>query len=154
MPTPLEALQGVPNAYQALPRLLTGGQPGESHFRALRAAGLEVVIDTRHPMEPRPVDQTALMAELGFEYYVVPVTDVTLTDETLDRITQLLRDNANRETLVHCQSGNRVGGALIPYLVLDQDMSEADAVTAAMRMGLRGAHLMEWGMQYARAKQP
>ena len=52
--------------------------------------------------------------------------------------------------LVHCGSGNRVGAALIPHLILDHGMEEEDAMGQAMRVGLRSAELMEWGLDYAR----
>ena len=52
--------------------------------------------------------------------------------------------------MVHCTSGNRVGGALLPYLMLDEGMEEEDAVGQAMRVGLRSAELMEWGLDYVR----
>lgn len=152
MPSPIEALRGVPNANQAAPQVITGGQPTAAHFRALRDAGVEVVLDIRDPMEPRGFDQPALMEELGFEYINIVVTDAHLTDETLDRITSVMRDAADRSTLVHCASGNRVGGALIPHLILDQGLNEEEATMAAMRMGLRGAHLLEWGLTYARER--
>lgn len=153
MPTPIEALLGVVNANQVLPGVLTSGQPGPEHFRALKEAGVEVIIDIRDPMEPRGYDQQALMVELGFDYRVIPVSDWTLSDETLDRITETMRETDGKGVLVHCASGNRVGGALIPWLVLDCDFTEDDATTAALRMGLRGAHLLEWGLAYARARK-
>jgi protein tyrosine phosphatase (PTP) superfamily phosphohydrolase (DUF442 family) len=150
MSTPIEALRGVPNANQASPTVVTGGQPSAAHFRALKDAGVEVVLDIRDPMEPRGFDEPALMDELGFEYKVITVTDAHLTDQTLASITDVMRQSDGRQTLVHCASGNRVGGALIPWLILDQGMTEDEATMAAMRMGLRGAHLLEWGMEYAR----
>ena len=54
---------------------------------------------------------------------------------------------------VHCASGNRVGGALLPHLILDQGFEEEEAVGQAMRVGLRSAELMEWGTEYARRQQ-
>ena len=152
MTSSIEALKGVVNAYQALPNVLTGGQPNAEHFRALKEAGLEVILDIRDPMEPRGFDQQGLMEELGFEYIVIVVSDFTMTDETLDRIRQVMKESEGKEILVHCQSGNRVGGALIPYLMLDHGFSEDDATTAALRMGLRGAGLLEWGAAYARSR--
>lgn len=154
MPTPIEALHGVVNANQALPNVVTSGQPGPRHFEALKEAGLEVVLDIRDPMEPRGFDQEALMRELGLDYVNIVVTEGTLTDETLDRILDVMRKNRDRSVLVHCHSGNRVGGALIPHLILDHELTEDDATMAAMRMGLRGMHLLEWGMEYARARKP
>lgn len=153
MPTPIEALRGVVNANQALPNVVTSGQPGPAHFAALKEAGLQVVLDIRDPMEPRGFDQEALMRELGLEYVNIAVTEGTLSDETLDRILDVMRKNRDRSMLVHCHSGNRVGGALIPHLILDQELTEDEAIMAAMRMGLRGMHLLEWGMQYARERK-
>ena len=151
MTTPIDALQGVVNANQALPNVVTAGQPGPEHFRALRAAGVEVVLDTRAPTEPRGFDEPALMRELGFEYVLIPITDQTLTEETLGRITETMRANADRQVLVHCASGNRIGGALVPYLMLDQGFTEDDATMAALRIGLRAAHLLHWGLDYVRS---
>lgn len=150
MTTPIHAIAGVTNANQATPTVLTGGQPNAHHFRALKAAGVEVVLDIRDPMEPRGFDEQALLAELGLDYTNIVVTDAHLNDTTLDAITDVMRKNEGRSTLVHCASGNRVGGALIPWLILDQGMTEEEATMAAMRMGLRGAHLLEWGLEYAR----
>lgn len=142
---PIDALSGVPNACQVLPHVVTGGQPSAEHFGALREAGVEVVIDLRDPMEPRSCDQPELMRELGFEYVNIPITPATMTPENLDRVLTAVRSAGTRQMLVHCASGNRVGGALYPWLVLDHGFSEEDATTAAMRMGLRSVEVLEWG---------
>ena len=46
----------------------------------------------------------------------------------------------------------RVGAALIPHLMLDHGFEEDDAVDTAMRVGMRSAELMQWGVGYARKK--
>jgi len=149
----LEAVRGVANACQILPNVITGGQPGAAQLRALKQAGAGIVLDLRDPMEARPVDEPALVRELGMEYVNVPVRAGSLDDATLDRILSVLRTAGERQVYFHCGSGNRVGGALIPYFILDQKMDEQDAVEQAMRVGLRSAELMEWGLDYARRKQ-
>ena len=150
MSKPIDAIAGVPNAAAPLANLVTGGQPGPAHFEALKQAGVVVVLDIRSPMEPRPFDEPALLARLGMEYINVPVTGGNLDDPTMERILGVVRDNRERPMLFHCASGNRVGGAMIPHLMLDRGMSEETAVEAAMRMGLRGADLLEWGLDYVR----
>jgi protein tyrosine phosphatase (PTP) superfamily phosphohydrolase (DUF442 family) len=149
----LSALTGVPNPRQPLPNLATAGQPGRANFEALKAAGTEVILDIRDPMEPRPLDEPETVRQLGMEYLNVPVLQGMLDDEMLDRSLAVLRQNAGRPTLLHCASANRVGGVLIPYFILDQGMSEDDAVETAMKIGLRGADLLEWGLDYARRKK-
>jgi len=146
------SLAGVPNACQILPHVVTGGQPAAADLQRLGEAGGGIVLDLRDPMEPRPFDEPALAGRLGLEYVNVAVGAGTLTDETLDRILGVLRGAGDRTVFVHCASGNRVGGALLPYLILDHGLEEEDAVGQAMRVGLRSAELLEWGTDYARRK--
>jgi protein tyrosine phosphatase (PTP) superfamily phosphohydrolase (DUF442 family) len=149
----LDAIAGATNASQPLPWLATAGQPSADHFAAAKAAGVKVVIDLRDPMEQRPFDEPATLRALGMEYINIPVASGALSDETLERILAALRANAGTPTILHCASANRVGGALIPYFILDEGMAEQDAVDAAMRVGLRSAEFMAWGADYARGKQ-
>jgi protein tyrosine phosphatase (PTP) superfamily phosphohydrolase (DUF442 family) len=150
MSTALQALSGVANACEILPHLITGGQPNAQQLRALKDAGGGIVLDLRDPMEPRVVDEPAVVQSLGMKYVNVPVRAGSLDDATLERILSVLRSAGNRTVFVHCGSGNRVGGALIPYFILDHKMDEPEAIDQAMRVGLRSAEMMEWGLDYAR----
>jgi len=80
----------------------------------------------------------------------VPISAARLNDETLERILKVLRDKGEKQIFMHCGSGNRVGGALIAHLMLDQRMEEEDAVATAMKVGLRSAEYLEWGLDYVR----
>jgi len=150
MPTLLEAISGVANACQPITGLGTGGQPGTSQLEAMKAAGVSVILDLREPMEPRPIDEPAKVAQLGMEYVNVPISAARLNDETLERILKVLRDKGEKQIFMHCGGGNRVGGALIAHLMLDQRMEEEDAVATAMKVGLRSAEYLEWGLDYVR----
>ena len=152
MPTAFQALERVPNACQIFPNVVTGGQPSTVDLEAFRAAGGGIVLDLRDPMEPRPLDEPATTQRLGLEYVVAPVTAGTMTDATLERIHQVLRQAGDRPLFVHCGSGSRVGGALLPHLMLEHGLNEEDATAQAMRIGLRSADLLEWGLDYARRK--
>lgn len=146
-----DAISGVPNAAEPLPWLVTAGQPTLEQFTAATAAGLRTVIDLRDPMEPRPFDEPASLAALGLTYINIPVNSGALDGETLARILATLREHAGTPTMMHCASANRVGGALLPYLILDEGMDEQTAVQAAMVVGLRSAELMEWALDHVRA---
>ena len=149
----LQALSGVANACEVFPHLVTGGQPNAAQLRALSEAGGGIVLDLRDPMEPRTVDEPAVVQSLGMEYVNIPVRAGSLDDATLDRVLSVLRSAGDRTVFVHCGSGNRVGGALIPYFILDRKLDEPDAIDQAMRVGLRSAEMMEWGLDYARRNQ-
>ncbi|MEO8030348.1 MAG: hypothetical protein ABI765_05850 [Gemmatimonadota bacterium] len=150
MPTPFQAAAGVPNLCQALPNIVTGGQPSAAQLESLKHAGVSVVLDLRDPMEPRPFDEPSLVRQLGMEYVNVPVVAGRQTDAQLDKILQVLRGAGDKQVFFHCASANRVGAAMIPYLMTDAGMEEEDAVSEAMRIGMRSAELMEWGLTYGR----
>ena len=152
MPTTFQSLEGVPNACQLLPNVITGGQPSSTDLQSFRDSGGGIVLDLRDPMEPRSLDEPATAQQLGLEYVVIPVSAGTMNDATLERVHEVLRQAGERPVFVHCGSGSRVGGALLPYLILEHGMTEEDAVAQAMRVGLRSADLMEWGLDYARRK--
>ena len=152
MPTPFQALGRVPNACEILPNVVTGGQPSTADLEAFRDSGGGIVLDLRDPMEPRPLDEPATTQRLGLEYVVVPVTAGTMTDATLERIHQVLHQAGDRPLFVHCGSGSRVGGALLPHLMMEHGLSEEEATAQAMRIGLRSADLLEWGLEYVRRK--
>lgn len=150
----LDAIAGVPNACEPVPGMVTGGQPTAEHLAALKQAGCEVVLDVRDPMEPRPLDEPAAVRAAGMEYLNIPVSQATLTDETLARVRDAVANLAgDRKVFFHCSSGNRVGATLIPYLMLDQGFEEEDAVSTAMRIGTRSAELVEWALDYVRRQQ-
>ena len=145
----LDAIAGVPNASEPLPGLVTGGQPQPQHIAALKRAGCDVVLDCRDPMEPRPMSEPEDVAAAGLEYVCIPVGHARGTDETLAQIRAAMQASLGRKKVFfHCASGNRVGATLIPYLMLDQAFTEADAVHTAMRVGMRSAELMEWALDY------
>ncbi|MGH7499665.1 MAG: hypothetical protein ACREL3_12530 [Gemmatimonadales bacterium] len=150
MTQPIEALGRVVNVCLLTPTVVGGGQPSAADVAALGAAGGGIVLDIRDPMEPRPFDEPAAVRAAGLEYVNIPVTGSAHDDATIERILEVLRGAGERTVFVHCASGNRVGGALIPYLILDHGFDEEDAVSQAMRVGLRGADLLDWGLDYAR----
>lgn len=153
MSTAFEAIHGVPNACQPLPDLLSGGQPTPLHLEALKAAGASVVIDIRAPGEPRGFDEPAALAGLGIAYVNIPVGPTPLDDQLMEEILDALRRHTGATTLFHCASGNRCGGPLVAFLVLDHGIGEEEAVSIAMRGGLRSREILEWGLDYIRRQQ-
>ena len=150
----LDAIAGVPNACEPIPGVVTGGQPAPEHLAALKRAGCAVVIDIREATEPRPFRTPDAVVAAGLEYRSIPIGHGAVSDATFASFVAAVRELAGkRSAFVYCASGNRVGAGLIPYFMLEQGMEEEDAVTQAMRVGLRSAELMEQALEYARARQ-
>lgn len=150
MSTLLASVASLPNAAEPVPGWITGGQPTEQHLQAFKAAGGEVVLDNRDPMEPRPFDEPVVARALGLEYVNVPIVHGAVTTETMSQVYGRLKKLEGRKALLHCSSGNRTSAALIPYLMIDKKMEQDDAVDLAMRGGLRSAELMELALDYVR----
>ena len=82
----LSAVQGLPNASEPIPGWVTGGQPTAAHVAALRAAGCEVILDNRDPMEPRPFDEPATVRAAGMEYVSIPIVHGAATVDTMQQM--------------------------------------------------------------------
>ena len=145
----LSGLAGLPNAAEPVSGWITGGQPTEQQIKSFKAAGGEVVVDNRDPMEPRPFDEPATVRAAGLEYISLPIVHGAVTTDTMKRMYQTLKKLEGRKALLHCSSGNRTAAALIPYLMIDKKLEQEDAVDLAMSIGLRSAELMEIAVTYA-----
>jgi protein tyrosine phosphatase (PTP) superfamily phosphohydrolase (DUF442 family) len=145
----MAALIGLANESEPVSGWITGGQPTEQQLKAFKAAGGEVVVDNRDPMEPRPLDEPAVVRGAGMEYISLPIVHGAVTTDTMKRMHDTLKKLVGKKALLHCSSGNRTSAALIPYLMIDKKMEQDDAVDIAMRGGLRSAELMELALSYA-----
>jgi protein tyrosine phosphatase (PTP) superfamily phosphohydrolase (DUF442 family) len=145
----LAAFEGLPNAAEPVTGWITGGQPNEQQLKAFKAAGGQVVLDNRDPMEPRPFDEPAAVRAAGLEYVSLPIVHGAVTTDTMKQMHQALKKLEGKKALLHCSSGNRTAAALIPYLIVDQKLQQEDAVDLAMSIGLRSAELMEIAVTYA-----
>lgn len=149
----LVALAGLPNLAEPLPGWATGGQPTEQQLKAFKAAGGEVVLDNRDPMEPRPFDEPSAVRAAGLEYHSLPIVHGAVTLDTMKRMHEMAKRLQGRKALMHCSSGNRTAAALIPYFIIEKGLGEEEATEKAMQMGLRSAELLELATEYVR-KQP
>jgi len=145
----LDAVAGLPNAAEPVSGWITGGQPTEQQLRAFKAAGGQVVLDNRDPMEPRPFDEPAVVRTVGLEYHSLPIVHGAVTTDTMKLMHEMAKRLEGRKVLMHCSSGNRTSAALIPYLMIDKKMKEEDAVELAMQGGLRSSELLETALSYA-----
>ena len=146
----LSAFSGLTNAAEPVAGWVTGGQPTEKQLRDFKAAGGEVVLDNRDPMEPRGFDEPAVVRAAGLEYELLPIVQGAVTLDIMQQMHQMAQQLEGRNALLHCSSGNRTAAALIPYFVLNKGLTQDEAIQKAMEMGLRSAELMELATDYVR----
>src|SRR5881392_3234259 len=86
MSTLLASLAGLPNAAEPVPGWVTGGQPTEQQLKAFKAAGGEVVLDNRDPMESRGFDEPTAVRAAGLEYISLPIIHGAVTTDTMKQM--------------------------------------------------------------------
>ena len=153
---PLAAeLASVQNLAHPYPWLYTGGQPDARALAALARSGVGDVFDLRAAGEPRGFDERATAESLGLHYLPLPTSGVAdFTDAKFTAFRRhLLAHGAGDPMFIHCASGNRVGAALLPWLVLDQGLTEDLALEMARNIGLRDQALTQRALEYIRARQ-
>lgn len=140
----------VPYGGCPLSDVATAGQPDAAAWGELASAGFKSVIDLREASEPRGHDESVEVARAGLRYFLLPVSHSSLGDRQFDALREFLRDPANRPALVHCQSANRVGALMIPYLALDEHIPLDKARQMADVIGLRSPDYAALALDYVR----
>lgn len=153
--TPLSSrLPGVENAHQPYPWLVTGGQPSADALEALAQAGVCDVFDLRGSDEPRGFDEPVVVRSAGLHYLPIPVSPSDFSDAKITAFRHhLIAHGPERPMFIHCASGNRVGAALLPWLVLDRGFTEEAALALAHDVGLRNLELTNRALEYIRTHE-
>lgn len=118
------------------PGLYASGQPGTGDWAALSAAGVRTVVNLRTPGEMEGRDERAEVEAAGLRYVEIPVAGAAGIDA--DKATQLsaLLAGSDGAVLVHCASGNRVGG-LLAVAMAQTGMSEDEALAFGRSAGMK-----------------
>ena len=141
----------LPNAKMPAPGLVVGGQPSAEHLKRAAELGIAWVVDLRGVGELEGRDEKAEVEALGMRYVSIPIAGKEALDraaaerlaETLEEAASGSESSDGPRVLVHCASGNRVGGlfALKAFFVDGEDADTALALGDAfgMRASLRPA---------------
>jgi len=121
-------------------QLWLSGQPTAEGLAAAKAAGVTAVVNLRLAQETADFDERELAAELGLKYANPGFSAASLSDADFDRLRTFLV-GAQKPTLVHCSSGNRVGAVWLVHRVVDAGLNYGAALTEAREIGLRSPEL-------------
>lgn len=120
-----------PRAWHAIDeRLMTAGQPSSEELRALRAIGVDTVINlspstAEHALE----DERAIVEALGMNYIHIPVIWEAPTLADFEQFCAAMDVAKNRTVFVHCDDNRRAASFVYLYRVLrlGHDRGRADA---------------------------
>ncbi len=138
---PEEAPPGIPGYRLARPGVAVGGAPTRAALEELKKAGLKTLVDLRMPAEGTEGEES-LARELGLRYVSVPFTSSTFSETDAAAVKTALDDTSEAPVLVHCASGNRVGGVFAVLASLDGKTPDA-AMAEGRRLGLHSAGMID-----------
>lgn len=123
------------NALKFGDNLMVGGQPSVNDFKKMQSMGISQVINLRPVSEKIDFDQVALLSELGMEYTLIPLTDIsTFTLSSAQKLKEIL--TLQQPTLIHCASGNRVGALIALSAFWCDELPAEEAYQKGIQGGL------------------
>jgi uncharacterized protein (TIGR01244 family) len=109
----------------------------------LADAGFKAIIDLRSPTESGVAEEAAAAGRGGLRYVNIPVTQATLTVESVRKVADVLDQSANRPVLIHCASGNRVGAVIELYREGIHGVDHETARNEARAIGLQAPEMIK-----------
>lgn len=123
--------------------VLSSGQPTIDQLEVMANAGVRHVVNLRTPDEEVDFDEQAAVEALGMRYYSLPVSGVEGIDRAnADRLKAILNGAGGEPVLVHCATGNRVGGLKAVQHFAANGNADA-AISEGERWGLTSPRLQQ-----------
>jgi uncharacterized protein (TIGR01244 family) len=125
----------LPNLQSPRIDIYTAGQPTEEGFQKLASMGVKSVINVL-PEKECISGEKNIVQNNKMEYHSFPFDPATIKLETVQKFGDLLRSQ-KKPVLIHCSTGNHVGGMWFAYRVLVERAPLAIALKEARAIGLK-----------------
>jgi protein tyrosine phosphatase (PTP) superfamily phosphohydrolase (DUF442 family) len=119
------SLQQIEAFLPISPTLATSGQPKAEQFTDIASAGYSLVINLATPASSNwNPDENAIAQSLGMEYVGIPIDWEYPTLSDFEELANLLDENTERKTWVHCAKNMRVSAMIYLYHRLRKGYTE------------------------------
>ncbi|NHZ72920.1 MAG: hypothetical protein GWP16_00410 [Nitrospirae bacterium] len=115
--------------------ILVGGQPTSGQLERAHELGYKTVINLRQPDENDNTDPQQVQ-DLGMTYVSIPINGPADMTEEKARVLAGALEAAESPVIVHCASGNRVGGLFAMRAFYIDGMSPEEALAVGKAAGL------------------
>jgi uncharacterized protein (TIGR01244 family) len=132
-----QQLDPIPNLQQPRYNVFTSGQPSFEGFRVIADTGALTVINVL-PTQDCITNEEGMVRANKMKYYHFPFETSGFQKETFEEFAALL-EKVDKPVLIHCSTGNHVGGLWFGYRVLIDRAPIAVALKEARRIGLKPA---------------
>lgn len=128
---------GIENFHQVDAHVYRGAQPTEEGFQYLAKVGVKTVIDLREA-DGRARKEQQLVTAAGMKYLNVPMGGLTPpTPAEIERILDILENDATGAVFVHCKRGaDRTGAVIASYRIDHDGWDNSRALREAMSQGM------------------
>jgi uncharacterized protein (TIGR01244 family) len=148
----LAQAEKTPKLHRVSEEISTAGQPSDEELEQIRDAGFKTVLNLRPPEEGSLAEKPKVEA-LGMTYVNIPITPETITEEKVQRFSEIVADPANKPLLIHCASGNRVGGLWFIHRALGQGVPAEQGLEEARAIGLKSPVLERIVLEYVEERK-
>jgi uncharacterized protein (TIGR01244 family) len=124
----------IPKLWNPQEGIYTAGQPTEEGFQQLADMGIKTVINVL-PERCCDPDESEIVTSRGMLYRTVPFSLTDFKKGTVLQFAEIL-DHAKKPLLIHCSTGNHVGGLWFSYRVLMEKAPVEEALREARIIGL------------------
>jgi len=100
----------IPCQLDPVPGRIVGGQPTADDLAAFASAGGALVVNLRNTTEDLGYDEASAAAALGLRYLSIPVAGAAGVTPDNARALAAAIAGVQGGVMVHCATGNRVGG--------------------------------------------
>lgn len=125
----------TPNLQQPRFNIYTAGQPTDEGFKEIADMGVKTVINVLPEKECLP-EEPGIVEKYHMAYAQVPFETSGFKMDTIREFGKLL-DMKEKPILIHCSTGNHVGGMWFAYRVLIEKAALGPALKEARRIGLK-----------------
>ena len=132
-----ETLKDLPQVRFPEAHTVVSGAIDEAHLEAVKAAGIDHVVNLRPAEENPSFDERSAAEALGLKYHAIPIKGAqSLTRENAEALDQILDQIGDAPVLLHCSSGNRVGALIALREAWINGKPNEDAIAIGKRWGL------------------
>jgi uncharacterized protein (TIGR01244 family) len=129
------AIDHLPNLQNPRFQFYTAGQPDEDGFKRANAMGIKSVINVLPQKECLPGEE-AVVTQQNMTYTAFPFEATKLNMEMVQKFAALLNQQ-EKPVLIHCSTGNHVGGLWFAYRVLSEKAPLGVALKEARAIGMK-----------------
>lgn len=141
----LEAVQaaGISNLRAPDGATLSSGQPTVAQLGIAARSGVRHVINLRTAGEEVAFNESEVVDSLGMEYHSIPVAGgAGINADNAQALADILAELDGEPVLIHCATGNRVGG-LMALSAFADGANVDSAIAEGARWGMTSERLQE-----------